>query len=33
VDWRQSVVSRGNFDEKMPVVQILLEKEKIIVRE
>jgi hypothetical protein len=33
VDWRQSVVRRGNFDEKMPVVQILLEEEEIIERE
>jgi hypothetical protein len=30
VDWRQDVVLRGNFDEKMPAVQIGLEKEEII---
>jgi hypothetical protein len=33
VDWRQGVVRRGYFDEKIPVVRIGLEKEKIIERE
>jgi hypothetical protein len=33
VDWRQGAVRRGNFDGKMPVVQIGLEKEDITERE
>jgi hypothetical protein len=33
MDWRQGVVSRGNFEEKIPVVQVRLEKEEINVRE
>jgi hypothetical protein len=33
LNWRQRVERRGNFDEKMSVLQMGLEKEEIIERE